>query len=85
MASCSNMDLSLEKRLEELHNALSKIKNLIQEQIRSEDSKWGHLNNALVVLCKEFTDAKEVGEDFIDSTKTQFKDQQIPMMILATD
>ena len=54
---------------------LSKLKQIIQEQIRSEDSNWGHLNKYLAALRKEFTDAKEAGEDFIDSTKMHFKDQ----------
>ena len=53
---------------------LSKLKHIAQEQIQSEDSNWGHLNNALAVLHMEFTDAKEAGEDFINSNETHFKD-----------
>ena len=65
MESSSNPGLSLEERLRELQTELTKLKKIVQQKIRSRDSKWDQLNNALVALHEEFKDA----------TKAQFKDQ----------
>ena len=73
MAGFSSPYLTLEQRLSELQEYLIKIK----KRVREKDLKLATLSKELADLHLEFTEAKEVGDDFIEDTETIFKDQAI--------
>ena len=49
----------------------------MKKRVREQDSKWATPSKELADLRLEFTEAKEVGDDFTEDTETKFKDQAI--------